>query len=119
MISYYTYKMLHVGALVIILLSLGALLVQSHNKEWRGKRQMSILNGISLFILFVAGFGLLARLAVSWPWQGWVFVKLIAWFGLGSMHFLIPRFPEAGKLLWWASTLLVILAAAMAIYKPF
>jgi len=119
MISYYTYKFLHITAVVFVLLSLGASLYQAKNQNWLGRRQMSILNGISLVILLVAGFGLLARLAVSFPWQGWVFVKLIAWLGLGSMHFLSRRLSDSANLLWWVTALIAILATSMAIYKPF
>jgi uncharacterized membrane protein SirB2 len=119
MISYYSYKFLHICAVVLVLLSIGASLFQTKNKEWREKRLMSILNGVGLVIMLVAGFGLLARLAVSWPWQGWIFVKLIAWIGLGSTHFLSTRFPDCGKGFWWLSALLAIVATSMAIYKPF
>jgi len=119
MISYYSYKFLHVAALAVILLSLGTALFASRDRSEREKKWVGMLNGIGLFVLLVAGFGLLARLAISWPWSGWVFIKLLAWMGLGSMHFLSRRFPESGAVLWCASLLFTLAAVAMAIFKPF
>jgi hypothetical protein len=67
----------------------------------------------------VAGFGLLARVGISWPWPGWVFVKLIIWLVLGGVTGLIYKLGPTGKGLWYVVILLGVIAAYMAIFKPF
>ena len=48
------------------------------------KRVLMILQGICLVIIFVAGFGLMARIEVaSMPWPKWVYVKMLVWLALG------------------------------------
>lgn len=122
MISYYTYKFLHLAGIFAILLSLGGLIVNralstAEDSPWR--KHLAMVNGIAMVIVLVAGFGLLARLGVSWPWQGWVLVKVAVWVGVGAMLVLVNRLPQVGKLLWWASLALTSVAMYMAIFKPF
>ena len=75
--SYEFYKILHLVSLVSLFLSLGMLLVGP--KPFR-KIIMS-LHGTSLLLLFVSGFGLIAKLSIplkflspSWFWQ-----KTLVW----------------------------------------
>jgi hypothetical protein len=56
---------------------------------------------------------------MSWPWPGWVFVKLIIWLVLGGVTGLIYKLSSRGQWLWYVVILLGVIAAYMAIFKPF
>ena len=55
--SYEIYKLIHLFAIISLFLSIGALLSYSGNKK-----QIMILHGLAGLILFISGFGLIARL---------------------------------------------------------
>jgi hypothetical protein len=121
MISYFGYKVLHLAGVFLLLLSLGGLLVDrtvaTAGTEW--KRRLSILNGIGLILVLIAGFGLLARLGVPWPWQGWVFAKMVIWVLFGGLIVLVKRLRSGVSILWWVAFAAAVLAAYFANYKPF
>ena len=119
MISYLTYKIIHLTGVFLVLFTLGSLLVLPKESSTGWQKQLKIWNGVGLLLAFVAGFGLLARLGVSWPWQFWVFAKVIIWLVLGAMIALRKRVPDSQKILWWLTLVLVILAAVFANLKPF
>ena len=75
------YKVLHLAGVVGLFTALGALIATPAD----GDRKLgNILHGISLLLILVSGFGLLAKLwANHFSW--WVYPKLIIWLALGAM----------------------------------
>ena len=121
MISYQIYKFLHVAAVVAFMFSLGslALVYTSSEQPHPYKKLASIFNGVALLVIFVAGFGLLARLGVSFPWPGWIFIKILVWLVLGATLALFKRMPGSMRMMWWGSFGVATIAVFMAILKPF
>ena len=122
MISYTAYKVLHLAGVILVLFSLGGLIVVNAVESQRhtSLRKLALVtNGIGLLIALIAGFGLLARLAITMPWPGWVYGKILIWLLLAGMSALIRRRPESVSLFWWGSLLLATIAAYLAVYKPF
>lgn len=119
--SYTFYKVLHLLGMMMVFLSLGGALVRSRFPEqttsW--KKLIAINHGIGLLLLLVAGFGLLARLNIFWPMPVWALVKIVIWLAIGGLIALINRKPEAGTVWWYLALLLGLLAAYLALYKPF
>lgn len=119
MISYAAYKLIHILGIMFLLLSLGAYLILSMNKSEKGKKLAAITHGISVLIILVAGFGLLARLGYlsvdTWPI--WVWLKVTIWLILALIIILIKRMPELIPALWFLIPILGGLAAYFAIYK--
>ena len=54
---------------------------------------LGAMHGIGLLISLVAGFGLMARLGVSFP--GWAVAKIVIWLGLGAALAVPNRRPRA------------------------
>lgn len=121
MITELGYKVLHLSGVFLVLLSLGSLIVMAavgdRTMKWKGL--FSALNGIGLLLIVVAGFGLLARLGVSWPWQGWVFLKMMVWLFFGASLTMVDRLRERALLLWWIALAAVIFSAYLGVFKPF
>jgi len=119
MVPYEAYKVLHLIGVIFLLLSLGAYLMLSMNKSERGRKLAALTHGISVLIILVAGFGLLARLGLfgAGGWPDWVWVKLIVWLMLALIIVLIKRVPDLIHVLWFLIPALAGLAAYMAVYK--
>jgi hypothetical protein len=123
MLSYEIYKLFHLFGIIMLFVSVGGIMLYALNggtkadNTWR--KTAAITHGIGLVFILVAGFGLLARVGMSWPWPGWVFVKLIIWLVLGGVTGLIYKLSSRGQWLWYVVILLGVIAAYMAIFKPF
>lgn len=119
MIPYTAYKVLHLIGVMFLLFSLGAYLMLSMNKSERGRKLAAMTHGISVLIILVAGFGLLARLGFfgTGGWPLWVWAKLMVWLILAAIIVLVKRVPSLILLLWFLIPALAGLAAYMAVYK--
>jgi uncharacterized membrane protein SirB2 len=123
MIAYEVYKMVHLIGIFMILLSLGGVSAYAINGGDKAnntfRKGLGITHGIGLVLVLVAGFGLLARLNISWPWPGWVFVKLAVWLIFGVLSAVAYRMGNRGRSLWYIMILLGAIAIYAAVQKPF
>jgi hypothetical protein len=123
MFSYEIYKLLHLFGIIMLFVSVGGVMGYALNggtkaeNTWR--KTAAITHGLGLVFILVAGFGLLARVGITWPWSGWVFVKLSIWLVLGGVTGLIYKVGARGQWLWYVVIVLGVIAVYMAIFKPF
>jgi hypothetical protein len=80
------------------------------------RRSNLMATGIASAVVFVAGFGLLAKLKLAIA--GWVIVKLVCWLFFSALAGIAHRKGQAGPLAPLALVLLAV-AALCAYYKPF
>jgi len=120
------YKLLHLLGIFSLLLSLGGISLHMMNggtRQFPHRKFIAILHGISLLLILVAGFGMLARLqSVNPPggaMPGWVIAKLLIWLVLGGIPALFYRKPTLAKQLWFVVWILAVCAAYLALFKPF
>lgn len=122
--SYETYLVLHVTGILLTFVALGGAALHSLNggtrESNRGRGLVAGLHGTGLVLVFVAGFGLLARTGLADPssWPLWVLVKLVVWLLLGGAIAVLNRAVGSGRWLFIALPVLGAVAAAMAIVKP-
>ena len=103
----------------MLFMGYGALLARSivRNDSKELKRLGSITSGIGLVLIFIAGFGLMAKLYNN-SFQSWMLVKIIIWLALGGIIVLINRVPSIAKLIWWGMIAMGALAAYMVYARP-
>jgi len=119
--SYEFYKIAHLIGLIMLFSSLGAMLYHSSlggKKSDTYRKSLAMIHGIGLLFLFVAGFGMLAKLQMHWPWPGWVLIKILIWVAMGGSIAIIYRKPKFSIYLMWILIILGALAAYLAILKP-
>jgi hypothetical protein len=117
MISYHAYKLIHLIGVFLLLISLGGQLVRTDSLAWR--KYLKVSHGIGLLLILIAGFGLLARLEMAWPWPLWIYLKILVWIVLGLMPMWLRRVPSFGMIFWWAVLGLASFSAYLANFKPF
>jgi uncharacterized membrane protein len=126
MLSYETYKVMHiVGALMTISGLAGVALfswiastqaagaLQAHP----ARKLAAATHGFGLLVILIAGFGMLARLKIPTN-QPWIAGKLVIWVVLGGMIVLAKRMPKKAPMVWLLAFILGGAAAYLAIYKP-
>lgn len=125
MIPYAVYKVAHYLGLFALFVTLSAALARSAalppgtEDPWR--KRLSALHGISMLVVLIAGFGLMARLGIMHGalFPGWIWAKLVLWALLGALLGLAIRRSR------WTGPALVILpfvaalAGFLALIKPF
>jgi uncharacterized membrane protein SirB2 len=78
MISYETYKILHIFTLFMVISAMGGIIAEG---RWIPNRSFKIAVGVLSFLVFVGGMGLIARLGFKHtePFPLWVIVKIASW----------------------------------------
>ncbi len=119
--DYTAYKLLHLLGIFLLFTSLGGLALHTMNGGDKASNKARGLlagsHGLGLLLILVGGFGMLARGGLGFP--PWVHVKLTIWVLLGAVMALPYRVPAASKLVWFGAPILGLIAASMALYKPF
>lgn len=124
MIPYHVYKVMHLTAIFMIVLSLGGMAFHAISGGGRNhpfRKNLARTHGVGLLLALIAGFGLLARLGFAhnqWP-PGWAMAKIGIWLLLGGLSAVLLRKPQWGKPLWIGIIFLTGTAAYLANYKPF
>ena len=127
--SYEFYKVLHLLGILALVCALGALVILAQVGDREGEhkatwRSLMITHGVALAVIFVAGFGLMARKGIgigatgdsSWP--AWIFGKMGIWLLFGASAGLLKRKPTAAGRFLWLAPLLGGVAAYLAVVHP-
>jgi hypothetical protein len=96
------YKLLHLLGIMLLFASLGGMAILGlrggEEREVAPLRKLlTAAHGIALLVVFVAGFGLMARLGIMSNWPTWIFIKLGLWLILGGAVAVVRRTPELGR----------------------
>jgi hypothetical protein len=114
MLSYEIYKWVHYVGIFILFLSFGAVAASDTRRKW-----VSALHGIALLLLLVAGFGMIARLKIMWPWPSWLLIKIVIWFLLGGVLVVGRKRLIPVSYFLILVTALGAISAYAALFKPF
>jgi hypothetical protein len=117
--SYEFYKILHIFSAIVLFTSLGTLAATTGHGSGRLRRLAQIGHAIALAILFVAGFGLLARLGMFGSIPVWAWTKIGLWLVLTLVVLPLRRQPGWVTALWISIPIVGGLAVWLAVQKPF
>ena len=116
--SFELYKVLHLFAVLLLFTSLGTLAATARSDSGSLRRLAGIAHGVALTVIFVAGFGLLARLEILGSIPAWAWFKIGLWLILALIVLPLRRKPEWATRLWLLMPIVGGLAAWLAINKP-
>ena len=124
MISYFVYKLIHFFGMFTLVVVLAAASMHVMRGGRRAdnpyRRTFGIAHGIASFMILLGGFGMLARLGiVQGGLPGWVIAKLAIWALASGAIAFVYRGPGIARALLFSMPILVVIAAAIALYKPF
>jgi hypothetical protein len=116
------FKVLHLLGVFLLFAALGAAVLRAYAAGQtpprdRAGKLAGVTHGLALVILLLTGFALLG--VNKWGMLGWVWAKLAVWLVMGALVVVIRRAPSAAGWLWWLLPALGLVAAWLAIYKPF
>ena len=91
--SYTFYSSLHLISLFYLALVLAALwgLYTHPNYNPKIRSVLLSLHGLIMFLILLAGFGLMAKIKIHSPWPLWIYIKLLLWLSLSAFPFLIKK----------------------------
>jgi hypothetical protein len=117
------YNLLHLFGIFLLLTALAGVSIYAANGGSRQtsqtRRLSAILHGVGALLILVSGFGMLAKLGGTSGLPGWVVAKLVIWLLLGGLIMLPYHKPGSGRIVALAVPLLALIAAWLALYKPF
>lgn len=121
--SYEFYKLFHILGIALLFASLGGALIRREISDERAslriRKTIGISHGLALLFLLVSGFGMIARIGASMA-APWIYIKLLIWFLLAGILFLINRAKGTlSTVLWIVLPIFAVLAGYVALYKPF
>jgi hypothetical protein len=118
------YKVMHIFGFVMLFTAMGGSVLHALNggtRESNGARGLiAALHGIALALILTGGFGMMARLGMmSHDWPGWIYAKVGIWLLLPFLGMLAMRRPAHARTVLVLLPFVGLLAAWIAIYKPF
>jgi len=120
MFSYELYKWVHIAGILMVFLAFGGAIFKDTTPAVTpdsSRRVLSILHGVGLLLVLVAGFGMLARLGLTSEIPGWIWAKLGIWLVLGAWIALSLRKKLPRSVLIAGAIGLGVAAAALALWK--
>lgn len=124
MVSYPVYKLIHFLGMFTLVTVLAVASMHVLRGGTRAdnpyRRVLAILHGVASFLILLGGFGMLARLGiVQAGLPTWVILKLGIWLLLSAAIAFVYRSRSVARWLLISMPVLVVIAAAIALYKPF
>ena len=112
------YEILHIVALAVVLISIGGASFATYaagGKPAALKKYFGMAHGIGTLVMFVAGFGMLAKLGIIWPFPSWILVKMVLWLVLGGWIAVVYKLAVTRPFISaFFPVILVIIAATAA-----
>ncbi len=119
MLSYTTYKLVHLVGIFVLLSGVAGLwtleLFSDSPGYAKARKGLMSMHGIALFIVLFGAFGTLAQLGIGFPWPPWIWLKIGIWVVLGGLPVLLSKSRSSSKVLFLIAPLLAAVAAWAAI----
>lgn len=122
--SFLAYKLVHLAGLFTLTTVLAGVCVQAlHGDASPGSRRTPLVAAVfvlAALLILIGGFGMLARMGLLRSGlPRWALVKLGIWIGVVAMATVPHRGPGWARFALLALPIVLVLAGATALYKPF
>jgi len=117
--SYEFYNVAHVIGVLFLFTALGTLAATAGSPTAPLRKIASIAHGAALALIFIAGFGLLAKLGHFGAIPTWAYLKMAVWAVLALVVVPLKRKPEWVPVLWLLMPAIGGLAVWLAVTQPF
>ena len=117
--TYEFYNVAHVIGVLFLFSALGVLAATAGSTSAPLRKVASIAHSVALAVIFVAGFGLLARLGYFGAIPTWAYLKMALWAILAAAVVPLKRKPEWAPALWVIMPVIGSLAVWLAVTQPF
>lgn len=117
--SYEFYNIAHVIGVIVLFTSLGTIAATATSGDRGLRRLAAVAHGVAAAVIFVAGFGLLARLGHFGAIPAWGYLKMAVWAVLAIVVVPLRRKPEWATALWVVMPVLGGVAVWLAVNQPF
>ena len=111
------YLFLHLAGVILLSLSIGGNLFARKAGETKPPKLVSALHGVGLLLLIVAGFGMIARLDIGWPFPIWIWSKIAIWLLLGGFNTFSKKLSLNTS--WILAIGLFLVVAYLGVFQPF
>lgn len=112
-----SYSFYHILHLVSLFYLAGVTFSAISNPTPEQRKKNLMISGIASLIVFVSGFGLVAKAQTGFPL--WLIVKIICWLLLSALAGFAYRKKEMTKILKISFLFIISLAVIMVSLKPF
>lgn len=114
--SYTTYQLIHViSAFLLCAFTFMACASASSGKN----KRVLMFSGILAVTMFVAGFGLMARLKLGFAENPWLWVKIACWLALSGVAGMAYKKPEKAGAYTAMAMISIVIAVVMVYTRPF
>lgn len=117
--SHEFYNVAHVIGVILLFSAIGVLAATAGSASAPLRKLASITHGVALALIFVAGFGLLARLGYFGDIPSWAYLKMVLWAILAVVVVPLKRKPEWAPALWLLMPVVGGFAVWLAVVQPF
>jgi hypothetical protein len=119
---YSFYFALHMLGIFLTVAALGGAAFHAINGGTRetnkARGMLAAMHGVGLTLIFVAGFGMMAKIGIMGSWPHWILGKIVIWLFFGASIVVFNRVQTAAK----ATLIILILLGAgsgyLAKFKP-
>lgn len=120
--SHEFYKLLHFAGVFMTLFAIAGVLIHAMNGGTKAsnsfRKGVMITHGTGLSLVFVSGFGLLAKLGMTSGFPLWVLGKILIWLTFGGIVAMVYKKPQTARSLWTFLIMLAVVAAFLGGFKP-
>ena len=117
------YESVHLLGIFMTLSALGGIafhtLSGGTKENFFSRKKAGALHGIGLVLVLIAGFGMMARMHLSFSENLWLWGKLTVWLTLGAYPVFFYKKASLAKPLFFGLFAVLITAIYLVQYKPF
>ena len=81
------------------------------------RRPYLMMSGVLSLLVFLTGFGAMGMMGLGFP--GWAMVKVVCWLALSGLTGMAFRMTAQIPMLRAVAAVIILIAVAMVIYRPF